>query len=125
MPYGVAKLFIQNPAAISHAAPRSPVSTSASPAQVRSHFADACASLRIGGELIHLENVVLHDDAGHDIRTPTDELTIGRDALRTRRRIAAQPPGWALSPTSAACAARRGKWSEDFPARRPRQNWRN
>ncbi len=63
----------------------------------RSHFADACASLWIDGELVHLEDLVLHD-AGHDIRTPTHELTIARDVLRSRRRIAAQPPGWALSP---------------------------
>jgi hypothetical protein len=63
----------------------------------RSHFADACASLWIDGELVHLEDLVLHD-ASHDIRTPTHELTIARDILRTRRRIAAQPPGWALSP---------------------------
>ncbi len=40
---------------------------------------------------------MLHD-AGHDIRTPTHELTISRDVLRTRRRIATQPAGWALSP---------------------------
>ena len=63
----------------------------------RSHFADACASLWIDGELVHLEDLVLHD-ASHDIRTPTHELTIARDVLRTRRRIAAQPPGWALTP---------------------------
>ncbi len=63
----------------------------------RSHFADACASLWIDGELVHLEDLVLHD-AGADIRAPTHELTIARDVLRTRRRIAAQPPGWALSP---------------------------
>lgn len=63
----------------------------------RSHFADACASLWIDGELVHLEDLVLHD-ASHDIRTPTHELTIARDVLRTRRRIAAQSPGWALSP---------------------------
>jgi len=63
----------------------------------RSHFADACASLWIDGELVHLEDLVLHD-AGHDIRTPTHELTIARDVLRSRRRIAGQPPGWALSP---------------------------
>lgn len=61
----------------------------------RMHFADACASLWIDGELVHLEDLVLHDD-GHDIRTPTHELTIARDVLRTRRRIALQPPGWAL-----------------------------
>lgn len=63
----------------------------------RSHFSDACASLWIDGELVHLEDLVLHD-ASHDIRTPTHELTIARDVLRTRRRIAGQPPGWALSP---------------------------
>jgi len=63
----------------------------------RSHFADACASLWIDGELVHLEDLVLHD-ATRDIRTPTHELTIARDVLRTRRRIAAQLPGWALSP---------------------------
>jgi hypothetical protein len=62
----------------------------------RTHFADACASLWIDGELVHLEDLVLHD-ATRDIRTPTHELTIARDVLRTRRRITAQPPGWALS----------------------------
>ncbi|MBY5482229.1 DUF1612 and helix-turn-helix domain-containing protein [Rhizobium leguminosarum] len=62
----------------------------------RAQFADACASLWIDGELVHLEDLVLHD-ATKDIRTPTHELTIARDVLRTRRRIAAQLPGWALS----------------------------
>ncbi|MGO8038226.1 RHE_PE00001 family protein [Rhizobium leguminosarum] len=62
----------------------------------RTHFADACASLWIDGELVHLEDLVLHD-ATRDIRTPTHELTIARDVLRTRRRMSAQPPGWALS----------------------------
>nr|QCO89418.1 hypothetical protein pC5.7d_702 [Rhizobium rhizogenes] len=62
----------------------------------RSHFADACASLWIDGELVHLEDLVLHD-ATKDIRTPTHELTIARDVLRIRRRIAGQAPGWALS----------------------------
>ncbi|KQO79551.1 hypothetical protein ASF29_23015 [Rhizobium sp. Leaf262] len=63
----------------------------------RSHFTDACATLWIDGELVHLEDLVLHD-ATKDIRTPTHELTIARDVLRTRRRIVAQPSGWALSP---------------------------
>ena len=51
----------------------------------------------VDGELVHLEDLVLHD-AGADIRAPTHELTITRDVLRARRRIASQPPGWALSP---------------------------
>ncbi|WP_208600486.1 RHE_PE00001 family protein [Rhizobium bangladeshense] len=63
----------------------------------RMHFAEACASLWIDGELVHLEDLVLHD-ATRDIRAPTHELTIARDVLRTRRRIAAQSPDWALSP---------------------------
>jgi hypothetical protein len=62
----------------------------------RSHFVDACASLWIDGELVHLEDLVLHD-ATRDIRTPTHELTIARDVLRTRRRISGQSPGWVLS----------------------------
>lgn len=62
----------------------------------RQNFTDACASLWIDGELVHLEDLVLHD-ALRDIRTPTHELTIARDVLRTRRRIASQPAGWALS----------------------------
>ncbi|MBU0835229.1 MAG: DUF1612 and helix-turn-helix domain-containing protein [Alphaproteobacteria bacterium] len=62
----------------------------------RTQFMDACASLWIDGELVHLEDLVLHD-ATKDIRTPTHELTIAWDVLRTRRRIAAQLPGWALS----------------------------
>jgi hypothetical protein len=62
----------------------------------RSQFADACASLWIDGELVHLEDLVLHD-ALRDTRTPTHELTIARDVLRTRRRISGQLAGWALS----------------------------
>ncbi|NEJ11047.1 hypothetical protein GR238_37745, partial [Rhizobium leguminosarum] len=43
----------------------------------RTQFTDACASLWIDGELVHLEDLVLHDDV-RDIRTPTHELTIAR-----------------------------------------------
>nr|WP_237691133.1 RHE_PE00001 family protein [Agrobacterium tumefaciens] len=63
----------------------------------RSQFTDACASLWTDGELVHIEDLVLHD-ATRDIRTPTHELTIARDVLRTRRRISGQLPDWALSP---------------------------
>lgn len=63
----------------------------------RADFADACASLWIDGELVHLEDLVLHD-AGMGIRAPTHELAIAQDVLRTRRRISGHPAGWALSP---------------------------
>nr|WP_289852208.1 RHE_PE00001 family protein [Rhizobium sp. SSA_523] len=72
----------------------------------RAHFLDAHASLWVDGELVHLEDLVLHD-ALRDIRAPTHELTIARDILKTRRRIAAHPPGWALS--SPGLASLRGR----------------
>ncbi|MCZ8180981.1 MAG: RHE_PE00001 family protein, partial [Rhizobium sp.] len=62
----------------------------------RSHFLEAHASLWVDGELVHLEDLVLHN-ALRDIRAPTHEVTIARDILKTRRRIAAHPPAWALS----------------------------
>ncbi|MFC0219151.1 RHE_PE00001 family protein [Pseudochelatococcus lubricantis] len=63
----------------------------------RSHFADACASLWIEGELVALEDLVLHD-AGMDIHAPTPQLIRARAIVGARRLIAAQPSGWALSP---------------------------
>ncbi|MER8464919.1 RHE_PE00001 family protein [Mesorhizobium sp. M1396] len=62
----------------------------------RQHFADAAAALWLAGELVHVEDLVLHD-AHMDIRTPTHELTRAHAVLRTRRRIFAQKPDWALS----------------------------
>ncbi|MFW7355990.1 MAG: RHE_PE00001 family protein [Brucella sp.] len=63
----------------------------------RFHFADACASLWLDGELVEMEDLVLHE-AARDIRSPSHQLTIARDVLQTRRRIVAQQPDWALSP---------------------------
>lgn len=54
----------------------------------RLHFADACASLWLDGELVEMEDLVLHE-AARDIRSPSHQLTIARDVLQTRRRIAA------------------------------------
>jgi Protein of unknown function (DUF1612)/HTH DNA binding domain len=62
----------------------------------RQHFADAVAALWLEGELVHVEDLVLHD-AHMDIRTPTHELTRAHAVLRTRRRILGQKPDWALS----------------------------
>lgn len=50
----------------------------------------------LDGELVEMEDLVLHD-AARDIRSPSHALTIARDVLQTRRRIAAQAPDWALS----------------------------
>src|SRR5258708_18515856 len=72
----------------------------------RTHFPDAAACRWLEGELVHLEDLVLHD-AGMDIRAPTHELTRAHAVLRPRRRIAAAKPDWALS--AAGLAGLRGQ----------------
>ncbi|BCH19985.1 RHE_PE00001 family protein [Mesorhizobium sp. L-2-11] len=61
----------------------------------RQHFADAAAALWLEGELVHLEDLVLHD-AHMDVRTPTHELARAHAVLRARRQVFAQAPDWAL-----------------------------
>lgn len=63
----------------------------------RTHFQDACASLWLAGELVTLEDLVLHD-ARMDIRSPAHALTRAQAVLRVRRRIAGAAPDWVLSP---------------------------
>ena len=53
----------------------------------RSHFRDVVASAWVSGELVSLEDLVLHD-AGMDARAPSAALTRAREILRVRRRIA-------------------------------------
>lgn len=79
----------------------------------RTHFTDACASLWLEGELVHLDDLVLHD-AGMDVRAPTHELTRAHAVLRARRRIAEAKPDWALSATGlAGLRGRGGRTRED------------
>lgn len=73
----------------------------------RTHFTDACASLWLEGELVHLDDLVLHD-AGMDVRTPTHELTRAHAVLRARRRIADSKPDWAVSAVGLASLRGRG-----------------
>ncbi|MBX4995497.1 hypothetical protein ABID08_003175 [Rhizobium binae] len=61
----------------------------------RSHFFDAAGALWVAGELVHVEDLVLHD-AHMDSRAPSHELTIAHSVLRTRRRIWTGEPAWAL-----------------------------
>jgi Protein of unknown function (DUF1612)/HTH DNA binding domain len=61
----------------------------------RQHFADAAATLWLEGELVHLEDLVLHD-AHMDIRMPTHELTRAHAVLRARRQIFGNKADWAL-----------------------------
>jgi hypothetical protein len=62
----------------------------------RGHFFDAAGALWVAGELVHIEDLVLHD-AHMDSRTPSHELTIAHAVLRARRRIWTADPTWALS----------------------------
>ncbi|MBE1205105.1 RHE_PE00001 family protein [Aminobacter carboxidus] len=61
----------------------------------RSHFADAVSALWLEGELVHVEDLVLHD-AHMDQRAPTHELTRAHEILRLRRQVLANKPDWAL-----------------------------
>jgi hypothetical protein len=62
----------------------------------RGHFFDAAGALWVSGELVHVEDLVLHD-AHMDSRTPSHELTIAHAVLRARRRIWTADPAWPLS----------------------------
>jgi Protein of unknown function (DUF1612)/HTH DNA binding domain len=62
----------------------------------RMAFHEAVASMWLGGELVHLEDLVLHD-AHMDIRAPTHELTLAHQVLRAIRQVAANTPDWTLS----------------------------
>ena len=76
----------------------------------RTHFTDAAACLWLDGELVHLDDLVLHD-AHMDIRAPTHELTRAHAVLRTRRRIAVGKTrlGAVGQPGLPACAAGAGR----------------
>ncbi|MEZ2126439.1 MULTISPECIES: RHE_PE00001 family protein [unclassified Sinorhizobium] len=74
----------------------------------RSHFFDAAAVLWVMGELVHVEDIVLHD-AHMDIRTPSHELTIAHAVLRMRRRLWSADTDWAFT---AGLAAIRGQGHE-------------
>jgi Protein of unknown function (DUF1612)/HTH DNA binding domain len=78
----------------------------------RQHFNDACAALWLEGELVHVEDLVLHD-AHMDIRMPTHELTRAHGVLRARRQIFGQKPDWALSGQGLRQLTRRGAVAGD------------
>ena len=62
----------------------------------RADFFDSVSSMWVGGELVHLEDLVLHD-AQMDIRAPSHELVIAHRIVRARRRVLRNNPGWAVS----------------------------
>ena len=84
----------------------------------RTHFLDACASLWLEGELVHLEDLVLHD-AEKDVRSPTHALTRAHAVLRARRRIASAELGWALSASGLGGLRGRAGEGEDADPAKP------
>ena len=78
----------------------------------RLDFGDAVSHMWIAGELVHLEDLVLHDSR-MDVRAPSHELVIAHSILRSRRRIAAARPDWVLG--DAGIATLRGRSSIPSP----------
>ncbi|MHA7777913.1 RHE_PE00001 family protein [Roseibium sp. M-1] len=62
----------------------------------RADFFEAVSSMWVAGELVHLEDLVLHD-AKMDVRAPSHELVIAHRIVRARRRAMRNDPGWAIS----------------------------
>ncbi|MBO9422622.1 RHE_PE00001 family protein [Mesorhizobium sp. YIM 152430] len=62
----------------------------------RADFFDSVSSMWVGGELVHIEDLVLHD-AQMDIRAPSHELVIAHRIVRARRRVSRNDPGWSIS----------------------------
>jgi len=62
----------------------------------RADFFEAVSNMWVAGELVHLEDLVLHD-AKMDVRAPSHELVIAHRMVRARRRVSRNDPGWAVS----------------------------
>lgn len=84
----------------------------------RQDFIDAISSMWVDGELVHMEDLVLHD-AHMDVRAPSHEMTAAHRILRSRRLIFANAAGWAF--TAPGLSRLRGRASpaaeEMLPAR--------
>jgi hypothetical protein len=88
----------------------------------RGHFFDAIGAMWVAGELVHLEDLVLHD-AHMDARAPSHELTIAHAILRARRRIWTGAPAWALSSAGLAVLAGISGGEESVREKKSVQQW--
>lgn len=75
----------------------------------RQDFSDAISSMWVDGELVHMEDLVLHE-AHMDVRAPTHEMTSAYRILRTRRLIFSNIKGWSFTP--AGLSRLRGRATE-------------
>ncbi len=89
----------------------------------RQDFTDAIASMWVDGELVHMEDLVLHD-AHMDVRAPTHEMTAAHRILRARRLVFSNVTGWAF--TAQGLSRLRGKATitagEAMPAHKDAQS---
>src|ERR671933_436311 len=76
----------------------------------RTDFAEAVAALWNQGELVYLEDLVLHD-AHMDIRAPTHELTRAHAVLRARRKATQTEPTILLYQGASELIGRRPIWN--------------
>jgi len=81
-----------SPASTSGCAPRP-----SAPGDARADATEACAALWAEGELVALDDLVLHD-AGMDVRTPSHALVRAQQYLRLRRQAATGDPEFLLTP---------------------------
>ncbi len=83
----------------------------------RADAAEACAALWAEGELVPLDDLVLHD-AGMDVRTPSHALVRAHAYLRLRRKAAAGDPKSLLTPAGILGLIGRGggfRGADDVP----------
>lgn len=64
--------------------------------RIRQDYLDACASLWVEGELVHLDDLLLRD-AGMPVRLSSLELERAVEVVRGRRLIAQHGPAWAMT----------------------------
>lgn len=80
----------------------------------RADFFEAVSNLWVAGELVHLEDLVLHD-AQMDVRAPSHELVIAHRIVRARRRAMRNDPGWAVSRTGILAFAGIAEQEDELP----------
>lgn len=74
----------------------------------------------VAGELVHLEDLVLHD-AQMDVRAPSHELVIAHRIVRARRRAMRNDPGWAVSRAGILAFSGIAEQDDHFPGKLKRR----
>ncbi|MGX1501162.1 hypothetical protein ACSSV1_006231 [Labrenzia sp. MBR-25] len=86
----------------------------------RADFFEAVSNMWVAGELVHLEDLVLHD-AKMDVRAPSHELVIAHRIVRARRRAMRNNPGWAISRAGIIAFAGIAEQEDELPRKLKRR----